>query len=172
MRKTAIVGLLCLTAACGDDPVEVREAVTADASESEPGAEPGTEVSAEATEEEAEPIEQLEVEQTERGAGAVARQGSVVRLHYEAWLADVHAEGGEPFDSSLSRLIPLELKLGSKTGPAVIPGLEQGLLGLTAGSRAVLRIPAELGWGSEGHEAAGVPADASLVYEVRLLTVR
>lgn len=169
MRRTAIVGLLCLAAACGDEPVEVREA------ESEAPTEAAAAPEADAPETTGE-VEEAEVgvvvEMLVPGEGKQALVGSTVRVHYEAWLAEVHGEGGKPFDSSVARLIPLELELGGGDGPGVIEGLDRGLLGMRVGSRALLRVPAELGWGSEGHEAAGVPPDSDLVYEVRLVSVR
>ena len=48
----------------------------------------------------------------------------------------------------------------------------RGLDGLPAGSRAVVHIPAALGYGTEGRPGAGIPADSALVYEVKLLEVR
>ena len=181
MRTLTLLSLLTLTTACEDRQVEVHEAPAEDGSavvsegrapdtSEEDAPAPGVEGS-EATTEAAEPKAQLLVEILEQGEGPALHRGMTVRVHYEAWLAEAHAGDGAPFDSSLSRLVPLELRLGG-TGAGVIEGLTRGLLGLRVGSRARLLIPAELGWGATGNPAAGVAPDSDLVYEVRVLSVR
>ena len=186
MRTLALLSLLVLTAACEDRQVEVREATAQapgaeQAAEAHRPAEPTDSASAEHGEageadesgesgEAAEARADLEVEVLERGSGPAVHRRSTVRVHYEAWLAEAHGADEAPFDSSLSRLLPLELQLGG-AGPGVIEGLSRGLLGLHEGSRALLRIPARLGWGAEGNPAAGVAPDSDLVYEVRVVSV-
>lgn len=164
MRTLTLVGLLLLTTACEDRTVEVREAPAEDSSSAtrqSPEGEPTDGDEAQGG---------LVVEVLERGEGPAVHTSSTLHLHYQAWLAEVHAEAGEPFDSSLARLVPLELDLSS-SGPDVIEGLARGVLGLRSGAVALLRIPADLGYGETGHPAAGVPPDSDLVYEVRIVSV-
>ena len=95
------------------------------------------------------------------GSGATATRFATVTVHYSGWLTD-----GTQFDSSLERE-PLSLQLGAGQ---VIPGWEQGLLGMQVGGKRELIIPPELAYGKRG--AGGViPPDATLRFEVELLAV-
>lgn len=110
----------------------------------------------------------LTVEVLSAGTGAEVGASSDVSLSYRAFV-----DGrDEPFDSSDDSGVPLRLVLGANAQPRVIEGLSRGLVGLRAGTKAKLHIPAELGWGSNGNPRAGVPADSKLTYEVHLLDVR
>jgi FKBP-type peptidyl-prolyl cis-trans isomerase len=110
----------------------------------------------------------LTVDVLERGKGAEARLGCELLVHFTS-----RVDGAEePFDSTSSRGLPDRWRLSSSASPRLIEGLVRGLEGLPAGSRAVLHIPAALGYGAEGRPASGIPADAALVYEVQLLEVR
>ncbi len=96
------------------------------------------------------------------GAGAEAKSGDVVQVHYTGWL-----ENGTKFDSSLDRNQPFRFKLGAGQ---VIKGWDQGVAGMKVGGKRKLVIPADLGYGRQG--AGGViPPGATLVFEVELLGV-
>lgn len=104
----------------------------------------------------------VEIKDIELGKGAVAEDFSKVRVHYSGWLMD-----GKKFDSSLDRNQPFELILGMQQ---VIPGWEQGLLGMKVGGKRELIIPPELGYGKQG--AGGIiPPNATLKFQVELLSV-
>jgi FKBP-type peptidyl-prolyl cis-trans isomerase len=163
-----VASLLSLAAlSCGDsDSLTTEEAprpdpASAPVAESSPG----------------EPIDRgdgLLVEILERGSGTAIEPGRSVKLHYASYLAEGWSEASEPFDSSLSRGVPLSFGIGraaSSSSPRVIEGLSRGVTGLTPGSRARLRVPAALAWGEAGNPASGVPANADLVYEVHVLEV-
>jgi FKBP-type peptidyl-prolyl cis-trans isomerase len=109
----------------------------------------------------------LRVEIVARGSGAEVASTSSVELHYEAYVA-----GSEkPFDSTSAGGSPLVVHLGAQGGLRVIEGLARGLVGLRAGDRARISIPPALGWSETAREKVGVPADAELVYEVRVVGV-
>ena len=104
------------------------------------------------------------------GTGAVARSGMDVTVHYTGWLFDETApdQRGAKFDSSVDRSQPLEFLLGAGR---VIRGWDEGVAGMRVGGKRILMIPPEYGYGRSG--AGGViPRNASLVFEVELLSVR
>ena len=153
--------VLAATAACGSEPVEVREAGPASHVAGSGG-----------------PIEASQPRSVERegglrleidagGEGPLARSGSTVRLHYEAFLTDAEA----PFDSTYRGGMPLQVKLESDARPRVIEGLRIGLTGLRAGTRATLHIPAALAWGTTGNPSIGVGENADVTMKVHLLSV-
>lgn len=95
------------------------------------------------------------------GTGAVATIGSSLTVDYTGWL-----HTGRQFDTSTGKApFPIQ-SLGSGE---VIPGWEEGLLGMRAGGRRLLVIPPHLGYGSSS--AGIIPAYATLVFRVDLKTV-
>lgn len=66
------------------------------------------------------------------------REGDTIRIDYVGRLED-----GKIFDSSEGRP-PLEFKVGDGE---IIPGLEEGVIGMKEGERKVITIPPELGYG-------------------------
>ena len=108
-------------------------------------------------------MSQLKVEQLAAGAGAAAKKGDRVSVHYTGWLLD-----GRKFDSSVDRGQPFEFTLGVGL---VIRGWDEGVAALKVGDKVRLTIPPELGYGARG--AGGViPPNATLVFEVELLAIR
>jgi FKBP-type peptidyl-prolyl cis-trans isomerase len=95
------------------------------------------------------------------GEGQEARPGRLLQVHYTGWLAT----GGEPFDSSLTTGRAYAFVLGSGT---VIDGWEKGLVGMRAGGKRELLVPAKLGYGSRGVPGR-IPPGAELRFEIELL---
>jgi FKBP-type peptidyl-prolyl cis-trans isomerase FkpA len=105
----------------------------------------------------------LQYEDLSEGAGAAAKAGDSVEVHYTGWLKD-----GSKFDSSHDRRRPFGFRLGAGQ---VIKGWDEGVAGMKVGGKRKLVIPAALGYGSRG--AAGViPPNAELTFEVELLGIR
>jgi len=96
------------------------------------------------------------------GVGTPVEEGDRIRLHYEGFLED-----GTLFDSSVQRGVPVQLEVGAGE---VVPGWEEGLLGLRPGGRRRLTIPPELAYGDEGLGAA-IPPGATLRIEIQLLEI-
>ena len=96
------------------------------------------------------------------GKGVAAKAGDTVRVHYVGTLAD-----GTKFDSSRDRGQPFDFPLG---GGQVIPGWDEGVVGMRVGGLRKLTIPPALGYGASG---AGdkIPPNATLVFTIELLAI-
>ncbi|MCF0253338.1 MAG: FKBP-type peptidyl-prolyl cis-trans isomerase [Duodenibacillus sp.] len=105
---------------------------------------------------------ELKIEDLSAGSGEGVKPGDKVSVHYTGWLAD-----GKQFDSSRDRGQPLVFEVGAGM---VIPGWEQGLIGLQPGGKRKLVVPPELAYGEQG--AGGViPPGATLTFEVELVAI-
>lgn len=103
------------------------------------------------------------------GTGAEATTGKRVTVHYTGWLQEAGKpdDKGKQFDSSVGHE-PFEFGLGAGQ---VIPGWDQGVVGMKVGGQRRLVIPSALAYGSSG--AGGViPPNATLIFDVELLGVR
>lgn len=91
------------------------------------------------------------------------KAGDTVLIHYTGWLTD-----GTKFDSSVDRNEPFETKIGVGH---VIAGWDMGVIGMKKGEKRKLTIPSEFGYGMYG---AGdlIPPDATLVFDVELLSIK
>lgn len=97
------------------------------------------------------------------GAGAEAKTGSAVTVHYTGWLED-----GTQFDSSLDSGQPFQFVIGRGQ---VIQGWDQGVTGMKVGGKRQLIIPPHLAYGAQGYPGA-IPPNATLTFEVELLDVK
>ena len=97
------------------------------------------------------------------GNGEVAKEGSRVRVHYTGWLTN-----GKKFDSSVDAGKPFDFTIGNGE---VIKGWEEGVAGMRVGGKRQLRIPPDLGYGTEGYPPT-IPANATLVFDIQLLGVQ
>ncbi len=108
----------------------------------------------------------LQYEDTTPGAGAEAKAGADVTVHYTGWLYE-GGQAGRKFDSSKDRNDPFQFSLGAGM---VIRGWDEGVQGMKVGGTRRLVIPPQLGYGARG--AGGViPPNATLLFEVELLGV-
>lgn len=96
----------------------------------------------------------------EEGEGEAVAEGDTVAVHYTGWLED-----GTRFDSSYSRGEPLPLIVGMGQ---VIPGWDEGLVGMQPGGRRQLVIPADLAYGEQGAGNGIIPPGATLIFEIEL----
>jgi peptidylprolyl isomerase len=102
---------------------------------------------------------ELVVQPLIEGGGKEVAAGDMVTVHYTG----VKWSDGTQFDSSLERGEPFPVQIGAGQ---VIQGWDEGLVGQTVGSRVMLVIPPELGYGgSEGHELQ----EETLVFVVDIL---
>ena len=97
------------------------------------------------------------------GAGAAAQKGDSVRVHYTLWLTN----GTKVQSSKESNTgAPLEFLTGA-TPPRVIPGFEEGVMGMQPGGVRQLVIPPGLAWGADGFPP--VQPNANVVFEIEYL---
>merc|ERR1719270_2712620 len=91
-----------------------------------------------------------------------AADGDKVTVHYGGFLQD-----GKKFDSSFDRQQPFTFTIGVGQ---VIPGWDQGLLGVCAGEERHLVVPSPLAYGDRG---AGdvIPPGAILLFDVVVVDV-
>jgi peptidylprolyl isomerase len=96
------------------------------------------------------------------GTGTAAKTGSAVAVNYVGALYKT----GKVFDASWKRNEPFTFTLGKGQ---VIPGWEQGVVGMKVGGRRELIIPAALGYGAKGSPPS-IPPNEALVFIVDLLS--
>ncbi|NLI18508.1 MAG: FKBP-type peptidyl-prolyl cis-trans isomerase [Actinomycetales bacterium] len=108
-----------------------------------------------------EPSTRLEVSVLAAGDGEAVEAGDLLVVDYlgQVW-------GGEVFDSSFERTSPAAFSIG--TGQ-VIQGWDAGLVGQDVGSRVILSIPPELGYGTGGNPDAGIEGTDTLVFVVDII---
>lgn len=102
------------------------------------------------------------------GTGAQAASGDTLIVTYTGWLYNSGKTDnkGTQFDATKPG-VGFEVVLGKGR---VIPGWDQGLVGMKVGGTRRLTIPSDLGYGPTG-SLPTIPAYAGLVFEVSLVTV-
>lgn len=103
----------------------------------------------------------LSVQDMTLGHGDTATNSKLVVVDYTGFL-----QNGSVFDSSSPRNQPFAFQLG---GGKVIAGWDQGVTGMQVGGERLLDIPASLGYGTQS--VGSIPANSSLVFDVKLLNV-
>jgi peptidylprolyl isomerase len=96
------------------------------------------------------------------GTGTEAKAGDTVSVNYVGALYKT----GKVFDASWKRNEPFSFTLGKGQ---VIPGWEQGVVGMKVGGRRELIIPASLGYGAKGSPPS-IPPNETLIFIVDLLS--
>lgn len=96
------------------------------------------------------------------GTGAEAAGGASITVNYVGKL-----DNGQVFDASSNHGQPFTFTLGVGQ---VIPGWDQGILGMKVGGKRTLVIPAELAYGDRA--IGSIPANSTLTFEVELLDVQ
>lgn len=99
------------------------------------------------------------------GTGTAAQTGSTVSVEYTGWLAS----NGKKFDSSYDHGgQPFTLTLGQHQ---VIPGWEEGLVGMKPGGTRRILIPPALGYGAQG-SGSTIPPNSTLIFDVTMVSVQ
>lgn len=99
------------------------------------------------------------------GNGAEVVSGDLVAVTYKGWLTD-----GQLFDQTKKndqgQLVTFNFTVGSGQ---VIPGWEQGIVGMRTGGKRRLIIPPALGYGASGQGV--IPPNAVLVFDIELIAI-
>jgi peptidylprolyl isomerase len=179
--RTSTIALLIAAAlgagACGDDdnsgststtappapaPTETTEPATTTAA---PAAQATYEISKDRSIKPAipkptgDPPTALVIQDIVKGKGKGAKAGDPVTVHY----VGVSHSTGEQFDASWDGGSPYMFPLGAGQ---VIPGWDQGVVGMKTGGRRLLVIPPDLAYGAEGRP--GIAANETLLFVIDL----
>jgi peptidylprolyl isomerase len=110
------------------------------------------------------PPAELEKRDIVRGKGPKAKTGDNLAMQY----VGVSWSTGQQFDASWDRgEEPLTLELGAGD---VIPGWDEGLVGMREGGRRLLVIPAEKGYGAQG-QPPDIGPNETLIFVVDLVRI-
>lgn len=94
------------------------------------------------------------------GSGPAVKSSDTVSVQYKGVLW----KDGKEFDSSYSKGAPVTFPLAN-----VIPGWSKGLEGKKVGSRVLLVVPPDMGYGDQGQ--GPIPPKSTLVFSVDVLAV-
>jgi len=94
-----------------------------------------------------------------QGSGPKPSEDSIVKVHYEGKLID-----GTVFDNSYDGDDPVIFPLNE-----VITGWSEGLQLMNAGSKYILYIPSEIGYGSQDY--GPIPAYSTLIFTVEFIGI-
>jgi peptidylprolyl isomerase len=108
-----------------------------------------------------EPSKRLRIAPLVQGDGATVKKGQTIVVDY---LGEVYG-GTAPFDESFSKT-PASFQIGVG---AVVKGWDQALVGRAVGSRVLLSIPPDLGYGDKGNKDAGIKGTDTLYFVVDIL---
>jgi peptidylprolyl isomerase len=105
------------------------------------------------------PPSELVIKDIVKGKGPKAKAGDTLTMQYvgSSWST------GEQFDASWDRNQAFPFQLGAGM---VIPGWDQGMVGMQKGGRRLLIIPPDLGYGAQG--SGPIQPNETLVFVVDL----
>jgi peptidylprolyl isomerase len=165
-----VISTALMLTACSSSSDETSTPAASQSSDSVPAL-TGTSVSVEVTGEAGsepvvaitpgDPVTELQVTDVIVGEGDAVQAGATVTAHYVGY----GAATGQMFDSSWVRGEPATFPL-----PNVILGWQEGLVGMQAGGRRLLVIPAEQGYGNNPPPGSGIEAGETLIFVVDLVS--
>lgn len=107
----------------------------------------------------------LEYQDITLGTGQEVKSGDKVSVNYTGMLQD-----GTVFDSNVDpkfgHVQPFSFTIGQQQ---VIPGWEEGLVGMKVGGTRQLLIPPSLGYGAQAN--GPIPANSTLIFQVQVTSV-
>ena len=179
MRAKLTVLILALVvgggvSACGEDDEPASEtAATATATPTETASAAGIEALVQGTPKKTDakpavpapkgdPPSELVIRDIVKGKGPKAKAGDTLTMQYvgTAW------SNGQQFDASWDAGRPLPFQLGAGM---VIPGWDEGMVGMQKGGRRLLVIPPDMAYGPTGSGPIG--PDETLIFVVDLVNI-
>ncbi len=103
----------------------------------------------------------FKIEDLKEGTGPEVTGGDYITIHYHGTLED-----GTVFDSSVTRGVPFETRIGVGE---VIEGWDMGVPGMKVGGKRKLTIPSKLAYGDRA--VGSIPAGSTLIFEVELVAI-
>lgn len=112
----------------------------------------------------------LKVATVKKGSGALVKQGKTVRVLYTGFLASNgtifdyakgHGAGSTPYFQFTVESSPEQ----------VIPGFDQGVVGMHVGEERTIFIPSALAYGSQG-AGSSIPPNSDIIFLVKVLSVK
>jgi len=100
------------------------------------------------------------------GTGEPAASGQIATIHFKGWLDENGSQGREIY-SSYSEGQPVRFVIGTD---GVMPGWNEGVLGMQPGGKRLLLIPPGMAYGNREIEGV-VPANASLMFHIELIAL-
>jgi peptidylprolyl isomerase len=173
VRRATLIAVTCALglAGCGGDAKDRSTASTGAASgpattavPAPPGGAAQLQSKPKVTVPSGKPPTRLVIRDIVTGTGATAQPGDTVSVHY----VGVSYANRRQFDASWDRQQPFTFQLG---GGMVVPGWDQGIVGMKVNGRRELIIPPDLGYGAQGQPPAIAPND-TLVFVIDLLRVQ
>lgn len=107
-------------------------------------------------------VTELAIEDIKEGTGEAVKSGDTVEVNYLGTFLD-----GKKFDSSYDRNQTFSFNVGAGE---VIPGWDQGLVGMKVGGKRKLLIPSDLAYGPSG--SGSIPPNTPLAFEVELVSIK
>lgn len=107
-------------------------------------------------------VTKLETTDLKAGTGREAKAGDCLVVKYHGTLVD-----GEKFDGNFDSDTALQFRVGQGN---VIPGWDQGMVGIKEGGVRRLVIPSELAYGENGQ--GPIKPNSDLVFEVKLVKIK
>jgi len=98
------------------------------------------------------------------GTGPTATQGRTIMVSYTGWLYDPTRPDSKGTQFDFSTMFPFVLGAGN-----IIPGWNQGVVGMRVGGLRRLVIPPNLAYGSQAN--GQIPGNSTLVFDIMLLNV-
>jgi FKBP-type peptidyl-prolyl cis-trans isomerase len=104
----------------------------------------------------------MKYEDLKVGDGATPHVGQTVTVHYIGWL-----ENGKEFNNSRKTGRPAQFEMGD----GLIKGWNEALQTMKVGGKRRIVLPPSLAYGAAG-KGADIPPNATLTFEIELLSVR
>jgi peptidylprolyl isomerase len=108
------------------------------------------------------PSTTLVVQPLIKGSGPAVTAGQTLTVQYVGMIW----ASGKVFDSSWQRGAPTDFVIGAGQ---LIAGFDEGLVGQTVGSRVMLVIPPDKGYGTTGNSQVGISGTDTLVFVIDIL---